>query len=50
MEAHILVCLLAFVLRKTLGQVCRAAGLGDCDRKLLDGLAQIQMVDVALPK
>ncbi len=48
-EAHILVCFLAFVLWKTLGQFCRAAGLGDCPRKVLDELAQIQMVDVVLP-
>jgi len=48
-EAHILVCFLSFVLWKTLGQFCRAAGLGDCPRKVLDELAQIQMVDVVLP-
>ena len=48
-EAHILVCFPAFVLWRTLGQFCRAAGLGDCPRKVLDELAQIQMVDVVLP-
>lgn len=48
-QAHILVCFLAFVLWKTLGQMCRAAGLGDEPRKVLDEISQIQMVDVVLP-
>lgn len=48
-HAHILVCFLAFVLWKTLGQMCRAAGLGDEPRKVLDEISQIQMVDVVLP-
>ena len=48
-EAHILVCFLAFVLWKTPGPFCRAAGLGDCPRKVLDKLAQIRMVDVVRP-
>ncbi len=48
-EAHILVCFLDFVLWKTLGQFCRATGLGDCPRKACGVLAQIQMVDVAPP-
>ena len=47
-QAHILVCFLAFVLWKTLGQMCRIAGLGDEPRKALDEISQIQMVDVAL--
>ncbi len=42
-------CFLAFVLWKTLGQFCRAAGPGDCPRKVLDELAEIQMVDVVPP-
>jgi transposase len=47
--SHILVCFLAFVLWKTLGQMCQAAGLGDEPRKVLDEISQIQMVDVVLP-
>ena len=47
--AHILVCFLAFVLWKTLGQWCRQAGLGDEPRRVLDELAKINIVDVVLP-
>lgn len=47
-QAHILVCFLAFVLWKTLAQLVKAAGLGDEPRKVLDELAQIQMVDVVM--
>jgi len=48
-EAHVLVCFLAYVLYKTLGQVCTAAGLGDEPRKVLAEIAQVQAVDVVLP-
>jgi transposase len=48
-QAHVLVCFLAYVLWKTLGQMCRAAGLGDEPRKVLDELAALQTVDVILP-
>lgn len=48
-QAHVLVCFLAYVLWKTLGQMCKAAGLGDEPRKVLDELATIQTVDVLLP-
>lgn len=48
-QAHILVCFLAFVLWKTLGQMCQRAGLGEEPRKVFDEIAQIQMVDVVLP-
>lgn len=47
--AHILVCFLAFVLWKTLGQLCKQAGLGDEPRRILDELAKINVVDVILP-
>lgn len=47
--AHILVCFLAYVLWKTLGQLCRQAGLGDEPRRVLNELAEICMVDVILP-
>jgi transposase len=48
-EAHVLVCFLAYVLWKTLAQWCRNAGLGDEPRKVLDELSQVAMVDVVLP-
>jgi len=48
-QAHILVCFLAYVLWKTLGQACKRAGLGSEPRKVLDEIAQIKAVDVALP-
>lgn len=48
-QAHVLVCFLAYVLWKTLGQMCQAAGLGDEPRKVLDEIAAIQTVDVILP-
>jgi transposase len=47
-EAHVLVCFLAFVLWKTLAQWCKNAGLGDEPRKVLDELAQVATVDVVL--
>jgi transposase len=47
--AHILVCFLAYVLWKTLEQLCRQAGLGDQPRRVLDELAEIRLVDVVLP-
>ena len=48
-KAHILVCFLGYVLWKTLGKMCQAAGLGDCPRKVFDELSQLRMVDVILP-
>jgi transposase len=48
-EAHVLVCFLAYVLYKTLGQMCLRAGLGDEPRKVLDEISQIQTVDVLMP-
>jgi hypothetical protein len=48
-QAHVLVCFLAYVLWKTLGQMCQAAGLGDEPRKVFDEMAAIQTVDVILP-
>ena len=47
--AHILVCFLAYVLWKTLAQLCRAEGLGDEPRRVLSELAEIRLVDVVLP-
>jgi transposase len=48
-QAHVLVCFLAYVLYKTLGQMCKSAGLGDEPRKVLDELAAVKTVDVILP-
>jgi transposase len=48
-QAHVLVCFLAYVLWKMLSQMCQAAGLGDEPRKVLDEIAGIQTVDVILP-
>jgi hypothetical protein len=48
-QAHMLVCFLAYVLRKALGQLCQRAGLGDEPRQVLEELAQIRTVDVVLP-
>jgi hypothetical protein len=48
-KAHILVCFLAYVLWKTLGLLCKRAGLGDEPRKVLDVISNIQVVDVVIP-
>ena len=48
-QAHILVCFLTYVVWKTLGQMCRQAGLGDEPRKVFEQLQQIRIVDVVLP-
>jgi transposase len=47
--AHILVCFLAFVLWRTLGEECKRAGLGDEPRRILAELSEIALVDVVLP-
>ena len=48
-EAHILVCFLAFVLWKTLEMWQSRAGLGNSPRIILEELARIQSHDVVLP-
>jgi len=48
-HAHILVCFLAYVLWKTLAQLCKRAGLGDEPRRIFAALAEIASVDVVLP-
>jgi hypothetical protein len=48
-QAHILVCFLAFVLWKTLELWQSRAGLGNSPRTLLEELARIQSQDVILP-
>jgi transposase len=47
--AHIFVCFLAYVLWKTLGQICQQAGLGSEPRRVLDELGDLRMMDVILP-
>lgn len=47
-QAHILVCFLAYVLWKTFGQLCKRAGLGDEPRQVFDELSRIKMVDVVM--
>jgi transposase len=48
-QAHILVCFLAYVLWKTLEQWQRRAGLGQSPRTVFDELRRIQSTDVVLP-
>jgi transposase len=48
-QAHILVCFLAYVLWKTLAQWMQRSGLGDAPRTLVDELAKIKSGDVVLP-
>jgi transposase len=47
-QAHILVCFLAYVLWKMLGQMCQRAGLGNEPRKVFDEIKQIKVVDVVM--
>ena len=47
--AHILVCFLAYVLWKTLGQLCLRAHLGHEPRRVFEELGKIQLVEVVLP-
>ena len=48
-QAHILVCFLAYVLWKTLHKMTQAAGLGDEPRRIFEELGKISLVDVVLP-
>jgi transposase len=48
-KAHILVCFLAYVMWKTLGQWMKRSGLGDAPRTLLQEFARIKSGDVVLP-
>lgn len=47
--AHIFVCFVAYVLWKTLGQICIKAGLGNEPRRVLAELSDIHSMDVVLP-
>jgi transposase len=48
-QAHILVCFLAYVLWKTLEQWQTRAGLGNSPRTILEEIGRIQSTDVVLP-
>jgi len=48
-QAHILVCFLAFVLWKSLEMWQQRAGLGNSPRTLLEELQRIQSHDIVLP-
>ena len=48
-QAHVLVCFLAYVLWKTLEQWQQRAGLGHSPRTILEELQRIQSTDVVLP-
>ena len=48
-QAHILVCFLAYVMWKTLEQWQRRAGLGNSPRTILEELGRIQSLDVVAP-
>ena len=48
-QAHILVCFLAYVLRKTLEAWSDRAGLGKSTTTLLEEFARIQSTDVVAP-
>jgi transposase len=48
-QAHILVCFLAYVLWKTLEHWQSRAGIGNSPRTILDELAEIRSTDVVLP-
>ena len=48
-QAHILVCFLAYVLWKTLEAQCCQAGLGDEPRQVFRELSEIALVDIAMP-
>ncbi len=48
-EAHILVCFLAYVLWKTLSSWQKKAGLGSSPRTVLEELHRINSIDVVLP-
>jgi len=47
-QAHILVCFLAYVLWKCLGQMCKQAGLGNEPRTVLQEIKNLTLIDVVL--
>jgi len=47
-QAHILVCFLAYVMWKCLAQMCKQAGLGNEPRRILEEIKNLTLVDVVL--
>ncbi len=47
-QAHILVCFLAYVLWKCLGQMCKQAGIGNEPRTVLQEIKNLTLIDVVL--
>jgi hypothetical protein len=47
-QAHILVCFLAYVLWKCFGQTCKRAGLGDEPRRVIEEIKNLMLIDVVL--
>ena len=47
-QAHVLVCFLAYVMWKCLGQMCKRAGLGNEPRVVLEEIKNLNLVDVIL--
>lgn len=48
-DAHLLMCFLAYVMWKTLGGLCEQAGLGNEPRRVLDELRELRSMEVVLP-
>jgi hypothetical protein len=48
-QAHILVCFIAYAMWKTMGGWMQASGLGDSPRELLEEMRSIKTGDVHLP-
>ena len=48
-QAHLLVCFLAYVLWKSLEQWCHRAGLGRSPRRILQEMATLHSADIVLP-
>jgi len=47
-QAHILVCFLAYVLWKCMAQLCKQAGLGNEPRTVIEEIKNLMLVDVVL--
>jgi transposase len=47
-QSHILVCFLAYVLWKCMGQLCKQAGLGNEPRTVIEEIKNLLLIDVVL--
>jgi transposase len=47
-QSHILICFLAYVLWKCMGQLCKQAGLGNEPRRVIEEIKTLLLVDVVL--